>query len=574
MPESFNIEALEDLINRLTCYNDYAEWNEVGFHLFTFDLEEYEPFDAFECFVKFSNKCPIKEKRDSKTKLREKWAGYKEKETARGWYGLRALLRKTEPEGWKEWSEKYEAVKLTFDEVFEELLKQEIPEVAYNYNDLLKLYISDRETSNKWTEDNIHESEVFKYYTKYHFYVANEKILYRIVDGGFELLEDIHSLHAILYSNGKHKTEFTRLFMKSIYKKHYTRMVFKLSNGKLASDEYNLFAGFKYDKPIACELIDNVPQDEGLHKYLEHINYLCCDDKQLVDYILNWMAHIVQKPEQKTKVCLYLYSKEEGVGKNIIFDIFGKVLSGYTSQFTNTEDIGGRFNTNMYNKLFIVGDEINGRASGLMAMIKDMITRLTENVEAKGKNKFQSPDYKNYGFTTNTNNAMPWASKRRVCAVHACEVKRTQEEYARLFQILDNDESLRAITYYLRNRDISRFLPSNIYMTEYLYELMATNICPSIAYFISEYALLLDDDNFEIPELYAMSKKWCKDNSKVSTDTIKQFEIDLKKYLDYYRINPETKEKGAKVKYSFKAKHTNPIEFYDKLITIIGEKIN
>lgn len=77
-------------------------------------------------------------------------------------------------------------------------------------------------------------------------------------------------------------------------------------------DEYNLWV------PFAMEQIEEYKHDQnGLDMILNHIRILCNEQKDVggpvSNYIIKWLAQMIQYPEQKT-ICPVLISKE-GCGK-------------------------------------------------------------------------------------------------------------------------------------------------------------------------------------------------------------------------------------------------------------------
>ncbi|PKC54868.1 hypothetical protein RhiirA1_476537 [Rhizophagus irregularis] len=104
---------------------------------------------------------------------------------------------------------------------------------------------------------------------------------------------------------------------------------------------FNLFLGF-----LAQPAIEN--NKEIMDPILWHVkNIICSGDERLNEYIWNWWAYLVQKPEKKPRSILVLKSTLQQCGKNIITDFIGdKVLGEHLHYATSDlEKILGRFNS-------------------------------------------------------------------------------------------------------------------------------------------------------------------------------------------------------------------------------------
>ena len=104
---------------------------------------------------------------------------------------------------------------------------------------------------------------------------------------------------------------------------------------------FNLFIGFlaKPVPEINKEIMDPI---------LWHVkNVICSGDEKLDEYIWNWWAHLVQKPEMKSQTILVLKSTLQQCRKNIITDFIGdKVLRSHLHFATSDlEKILGCFNS-------------------------------------------------------------------------------------------------------------------------------------------------------------------------------------------------------------------------------------
>ncbi len=368
----------------------------------------------------------------------------------------------------------------------------------------------------------------FRYFNFYHshFYLSNK--VYKHSGSIMNSYSDFGKTFAHLgFDIGKRRVSFEQIYLRSKHKSTYSTFDFE-PNRVEYNDTCNLFRGFKY------ETDDKPDEDEAVQIYIDHIKFLCNGNNDFAEYVLNWFAHIIQYPERKTKVALVFYSIIEGVGKNIAFDIFDALMHGYNNKFKDTNDITTRFNGDMMGKLFVVGDEINGRASEVMNELKDLITREKETVEFKGKDKIYVNDFKNYAFTTNNENIFRISNSDRRFALNECSGEpKKKAYYQKLGDILKSSKKLQAIQYYLKNRDISKYNPTNIVVTEYKQRLIIANI-PAYLKFAVEDLHMICNCSLRISELYKLSVEFAKRNKLTSTYTERLFTMQFAKIFDKY----------------------------------------
>ncbi|MFW8303966.1 primase-helicase family protein, partial [Klebsiella pneumoniae] len=68
------------------------------------------------------------------------------------------------------------------------------------------------------------------------------------------------------------------------------------------------------------------------------------------DYLLQWMAHLIQRPEEKPSVAVVMKSVE-GTGKNTLVRPLLQILGPYAAQINGIRHLTGRFNSTLANKL-------------------------------------------------------------------------------------------------------------------------------------------------------------------------------------------------------------------------------
>lgn len=409
--------------------------------------------------------------------------------------------------------------------------------------------------------DYFHWTKSFKYFNAHHaqFYLSN--VIYKLHR------QEIHAyanfdktFNHLFFHDDKKKTEykFTTLYDKSKYKRCYSTFYFK-PNSKQDDDKYNLFNGFKYESE------DLTYDMEVVKPFIDHIRYICKEEGEtntpVSDYVLNWFAHIVQKPEIKAKVAIVIYSIVEGVGKNIISDIFAEIVKGYSAKFTNTDALTNKFNAEMMGKLFVVGDELKARCQDICDELKDVITRTHENIEPKGKDRILLEDFKRYFFTTNNENVFKITNTdRRFLMIEAPDEKKSLEYYKVLVDFKEDAVKMKQLFNYFMTKDLTAYDPTVIVKTQYKARMIMANMPAYIRFikdnfeyyqtpryetngegrFIKDSAGNKISKHWRVPELYADSIEYAKRQKLHSLYTEHTFSIQFKKVFgDYQRLNAQ-----------------------------------
>jgi len=378
-----------------------------------------------------------------------------------------------------------------------------------------------------------HLTNSFNYFNFYHaeFYFSNKVYNINHIDDRFENFTDYEkSLQHLYFTIDKKEYRFTTLYLKCKYKNTFSSFDFE-PNRKIQNDRYNLFKGFYYENGSNDYNIDIV------NLFINHIDYISNGDQKVKQYIINWFAHIFQKPEIKTKVALVFYSYVEGIGKNIMIDIISKLLRGYTAKFKNTSSITDKFNGDLFGKLLVVGDELEATTKDTSNQLKDAITRETEAIEFKNKDKMQNvSDYKNYVFTTNNENVLKISNTERRLMLNECPDEKMSEDYYKLlFDILKDDEKLRSIYNYLKTLNISCFNPRDIPKTEYKKNMIFHNL-PTYLRFIKDEVNTYEDAEYKTTDLYKLSVEFGKKNRMIYNYSEKFFYTNFKKVFGEFNI--------------------------------------
>ena len=115
------------------------------------------------------------------------------------------------------------------------------------------------------------------------------------------------------------------------------------TNVPLRFDTFNLYFGLKIEMMYNITSYDY--NMEMVNPFISHItDVFCKGNTEHSDYLLNWIANIVQKPSQPNMVAVVIKSEKQGVGKGLIFDtLLGHGIFGHETylQVNNVDGLLG-----------------------------------------------------------------------------------------------------------------------------------------------------------------------------------------------------------------------------------------
>lgn len=317
-------------------------------------------------------------------------------------------------------------------------------------------------------------------------------------------------------------------------------LIFEPCNPKIdydfeANNNFNLFRGwnFKYDP--------NLTDYMCIDRILYHIKrVLADDDEECNEYILQWLAHIIQKPTKKTGICPVFVSDRHGAGKNTFWDWFGRDIIGDGYQATNIDSLFGRFTKRYEMTQLAVLDEAqtNGLAYKLNNQLKNLISQGEQTIEPKGLEAYTMKDYRNYVILSNNEHIVKIEATDRRFVMLKCYdgLAKNKDHFNPLLQDMDDPIVRKTFFHYLVNYDISRFnLEKNIPKTDLKERMMKLSV-PNHIRFLEYCYDHVTCDWWPSGKLYDIYKEYIKEdegNHGLMTQT--KFGMELKKHLESKR---------------------------------------
>lgn len=237
------------------------------------------------------------------------------------------------------------------------------------------------------------------------------------------------------------------LWRQSALKQTYSKIVFK-PNAK--DDELNLWSDIPC-KPIMGNIDDIM--------YLIR-DIICQGDMHRTNYLLDWCAHLVQKPQEKSTVVPVLIG-EQGTGKGLFTDgILAGILSIFYIRLDKPGIITEKFNVEQSKKFLTVLDESSWRGHHeLRNVLKSLTGNDTMTVEEKFGGRYSIENYSRYIVTSNSIEAVNVEVSNRRYLILEMSQKTENAFYKKLWNDVKHGTKCSHFYHFLMNRDISRFNP-------------------------------------------------------------------------------------------------------------------
>ena len=354
--------------------------------------------------------------------------------------------------------------------------------------------------------------------------------------------------------NKKVLNPLKNIWLKSLKRQEYDRIVFDPRDNSPTC--YNQWSGYKMDRYSKCVRDANI---DDCQPALDHIKKRWCKGSEnQYEYILDWFAMKLQKPWIKMAVVPCLKSKE-GSGKNIILNMFKKIMDKYYISVANINQILGDFNGIIEAKMLIDLDEVSyGGNKAQCNKLKSLITEDRQVVNKKNKEMYEIDNYADYIITTNEYYFLyvDKDSRRFVCYEMDDELcgSQTPEKKAIINTILAVPAE--SFAKFLYNRDIENFNPREFLRTPLFQNQVELNWDSSIKYIHK-----------------CLESGEINQNPKIEWGVLNPYEQQKLKNGDIYTGYNKFYEIYSKAELGGYATRQNINEFYKHMFEIFGEGI-
>lgn len=242
---------------------------------------------------------------------------------------------------------------------------------------------------------------------------------------------------------------------------------------KIKFNKVNLWKGFRNI---------NKQGDVSLFTELLKTN-LCSGDNEQYEYLIKYLAHMIQKPYERPGVAVVMPS-EQGVGK----DSFMQVIKAFVyntnyAMITNTDDLTG-FNSQVEGRLIVFANEaIFSYKLEEAGRIKTFITEGQVNIERKGIDKYPVNNYARLFIASNDEKSSaliePHDRRYFVCDT---QQKLNKDFFDKFYHELQYNNLAGSVLDWLSKLDIEDFDVKTYPKTLTACRIQEDKICPALQY--------------------------------------------------------------------------------------------
>ena len=307
-------------------------------------------------------------------------------------------------------------------------------------------------------EDDSEEYEEWKeVWEKTHCKVMEPvSVMYITSKGEFEF-GDLVTLTQ-MYSHYGHKyVQFMNRWWYDSTMRVYSRADIYAPTQNCPSNVFNLWTPYPLE---GKEVVETPEIKEKVETILEHINIICGKEKEVYEYMLDWIAQFLQYPHIKT--VMPTITSNEGAGKDTFLAILKKMLGKkMVLETSRPNDVFGRFNSVLANARLIVLNEMS--AKDLHEYDKDMKMVIVDNelsIEGKGKVIYRLFSmHRILLFNNKTDNPVQTSKgDRRKLIARASDEKIGDGPYfTELYSYIEDIDVMTLVFQFFMKRDISTF---------------------------------------------------------------------------------------------------------------------
>lgn len=286
-------------------------------------------------------------------------------------------------------------------------------------------------------------------------------------------------------------------------------------------------------------------------RWYKHIReQLCANKKENYDYVLKWIAYMIQHPDKVPEVSLNFIS-EQGVGKDL-FATWLMEMIGYKYCYSpgSVNRFFGKFNMSLKNKILIKLNELapKGIMSESYDQFKNDLTKATIDIEPKGEELgLNLPHYGHYLAFSQHKRAIPIeVTDRRTAYILCSNEKASNTDYfAQIVPELQDKDHIYAWFRYFATMDLTDFNTRHIPDTKERREHKMFSMFNAWRFLVER----LEDEKrgevytIEKQVLYRAYKTWCSVGEEKSC-LLKNFHDKLIELgLDYKRASVDGSRK-------------------------------
>ena len=294
----------------------------------------------------------------------------------------------------------------------------------------------------------------YEYDRKYD--VHEQKLATAIIEGYkndmyYSVLEEGEVKQKLFYDNYKkdsHKSAYQAIYF-SPYGNNQTDM-----NKK----KYNLFKGYNYNFVLTESEKESI--DEKHHRdhqwFLDHIKkYICKDDQTTFEFLMQFLANIIQDPTNIPQIIMVLFSNTHGTGKSGFTKFYSNVIGTDLSYFGSIDQITEKHTNAHVGKLINIIEEVNrGVTRSKHSILKDFSQRSSAICNEKNKPQYSIKTYARYFMTTNDTDGVYFDNEDRRYCVYTFDKVYNKRHVDKLQEVLESKYAIYLFGKYLEQYEV------------------------------------------------------------------------------------------------------------------------
>ena len=189
------------------------------------------------------------------------------------------------------------------------------------------------------------------------------------------------------------------------------------------------------------------------------LQVLCNNDQSLFEYLIGYLAHMVQVPEEKPGVMIVLLGGQ-GTGKGVFFSLLRAIWPITTLQVSKIDQVVGKFTSALERNYIICMDEAlfaGDRAA--IDNLKSIVTEQYLHIEQKFQpSRTIESVHRLFAASNHDHFAHVESDDRRFVFVRVSDTRQQDTVYFRaVANAISKPDTIKALVYYLKRKDISKF---------------------------------------------------------------------------------------------------------------------
>ena len=269
--------------------------------------------------------------------------------------------------------------------------------------------------------------------------------------------------------------------------------------------------------------------------FLLHV--ICDGDKKVFLYLLCYLAHMLQKPEEKPGIMIVMLGAQ-GTGKGTFFFLMKRIWSKTALQVADVDQVIGRFNAALEQNYVILMDEaLFAGDKKSTEKLKSLITEPSIGIEQKYQPSRTIDSYHRF-FAASNNDHFAHIDRddRRFLFLRVSSARQGNSEYFKtLFNSINDEAVIGAMVYDLIQMDLSSFnvrqrpktkehlkqkIQSLSGFERYWYEVVVNRGIPGPHRYVEQWSSSMFVSTKEIVEGYKQYDKNAERYNTIQTQTI------------------------------------------------------